>query len=134
MKPGDSLVILSYTHLFQVLYLVSGPDLQQGQYKKSWDALRKAKSPADLALFAHYKIKENGREKKKTTKTWKSCIVELVQATENAHWTSGTRRQHGKQRTRRGEEINNTQCEILVYDTLVKHINMNHDRISLSVL
>lgn len=35
---------------------------------------------------------------------------------------------------KRQEETNNTQCEILVCDTLVKHINMNHDRISPSGL
>lgn len=67
--------------------------------------MRKAKSPADLALFAYCKMKEIAERKKKKktrrTKTWKSCIVKLVQATEHAHWTSGIRRQHGKQRTRR---------------------------------
>lgn len=35
---------------------------------------------------------------------------------------------------KRQEETNNTQCEILVCDTLVKYINMNHDRISPSGL
>lgn len=69
MEPDDNLVILPYTHLFHILHLVSGPDLQQGEYNKSWDALRKAKSPADLALFAHCKIKEMAeRKRRKKTK------------------------------------------------------------------
>lgn len=69
MEPDESVVILPYTHFFHILHLVSGPDLQQGEYYKSWDALRKAKSPADLALFAHCKIKEMAERKiKKNTK------------------------------------------------------------------
>lgn len=35
---------------------------------------------------------------------------------------------------KRQEGTNNTQCEILVCDTLAKRINMNHDRTSPSEL
>lgn len=38
------------------------------------------------------------------------------------------------EKKKRQEETNNTQCETLVCDTLVKHVNMNHDRISPSGL
>lgn len=138
MEPDDNLVILPYTHLFHILHLVSGPDLQQGEYNKSWDALRKAKSPADLALFAHCKIKEMAerkRKKKQNNKDMEELYCKI--STSNRTCTSDIRDKETTRRAenkKRQEETNNTQCEILVCDTLVKHINMNHDRISPSGL
>lgn len=114
--------------------MVSGPDFQQGEYK-SWDALRKAESPADLALFAHYKIKENGREEKIANKDMEELYCKMSTSDRTCTLDIRDKETTWKaENKKRQEETNNTQCEILVCDTLVKHSSMNHDRISPSVL
>lgn len=64
------------THLFPGLRLASEPDLQQGEYK-CWDAPRKAKRPANLALFAHCKIKEMAEKQKQKIKNNNKDMEEL---------------------------------------------------------
>lgn len=104
------------------------------EYNKSWDALREERSPAQLLLFAHCKIKEMA-ERKKTTKTLKSCIVKSVQSNRTCTLDIGDKKTTWKaENNMRQEETSNTPCEILLHGTLVKHINFNHARISPSVL
>lgn len=114
MKPDDSLVILPYTHLFLVLHLVSEPDLQQGEDNKSWDALRKAKSPADLDLFAHCKIKEMAERKKSKNKDMEELYCKVT--TSNRTCTLDIRDKETTwkaQNKKRQEKTNNAQCELL---------------------